>query len=99
MSAGCAIVASDTAPVRDIIVDDENGVLTPFHDHDGLAAAVCALLADPPRRARLSARARECALTGFDIGVCVTRTLDVLGISLAQRETGRTRLVPASAGG
>ncbi len=33
MSVGCAIVASDTAPVRDVIEDDENGVLTPFHDH------------------------------------------------------------------
>ena len=35
LSVGCAIVASDTAPVRDVIVDDENGVLTPFHDHRG----------------------------------------------------------------
>ena len=67
LSAGCAIVASDTAPVRDVIVDGENGVLTPFHDPRALAAAVCDLLADPARRARLSqSRARD-GLAGFDI--------------------------------
>ena len=84
MSTGCAIVASDTAPVRDILIDDDNAVLTPFHDPRALAAAISSLLADPARRERLSKRARASALSGFDIGVCVSRTLDLLGISLAR---------------
>ena len=41
LSAGCAIVASDTAPVRDVIENGENGVLTPFHDHRALAGEIC----------------------------------------------------------
>lgn len=81
LSTGCAIVASDTAPVRDVIVDGENGVLTPFHDPHALAASVCDLLADPARRARLSKSARETATTGFDINSCVSRTLRILGIN------------------
>ncbi len=85
LSAGCAIVASDTAPVRDVIVDGENGVLTPFHDHRALAASICDLLSDPARRARLSAAARETATTGFDIDACVSRTLRVLGINTTDR--------------
>ena len=79
LSAGCAIVASDTAPVRDVIVDDENGALTPFHDADALAAAISDLLADGARRARLSRAARETALAAFDVDTCVARTLDLLG--------------------
>ena len=96
MSSGCAIVASDTAPVRDVIVDDENGVLTPFHDHEALAAAVSELVADAPRRARLGANARETALAGFDIGPCVARTLDVLGVSAAEPAPHAVGHLPAA---
>ena len=48
---------SDTAPVRDVIENGENGVLTPFHDHRALAAEICNLLADAPRRGAPVARA------------------------------------------
>jgi glycosyltransferase involved in cell wall biosynthesis len=87
LSAGCAIVASDTAPVRDVIVDGVNGVLTPFHDPGALAAAVCDLLADAPRRAQLSQAARETAATGFPVRSCVRRTLDILGLDGEDRDT------------
>jgi glycosyltransferase involved in cell wall biosynthesis len=80
LSSGCAIVASDTAPVRDVIVDGENGVLTPFHDHSALAEAICALIVDAPRRARLSQAARETAAENFHLRTCVRRTLDILGL-------------------
>ena len=85
LSVGCAVVASDTAPVRDVIVDDENGVLTPFHDHRALAAAVADLLADATRRARLSRAARATALAGYDSHQCVRRALDVLGVDVGER--------------
>ena len=99
LSVGCAIVASDTAPVRDVIEDDENGVLTPFHDHRALAASICDLLADAPRRARLSKAARETALAGFDIRPCVRRTLDILGIDLANFGAQAVGHLPAAVAG
>ena len=99
MSVGCAIVASDTAPVRDVIEDGENGVLTPFHDADALAAAICDLAADPGRRAELSRRARETAVLGFDIEHCVERSFDILGIDLAGRSVGTVGHVPAAVSG
>ena len=80
MAAGCAIVASDTAPVRDVIQDQENGLLTPFHEPGALAEKVADLLADAGKRARLSAHARENAVRNFDVQPCVRRTLDILGI-------------------
>ena len=98
LSAGCAVVASDTPPVRDVIVDDENGVLTPFHDSGALATAICDLLADPRRRARLCARARETALAAFDVGDCVRRTLDILGLDGVGADGDLVGHLPAAVG-
>ena len=98
LSAGCAIVASDTAPVRDVIVDGENGVLTPFHDPVALAGAICDLLADPGRRARMSAQARETALRAFDVGACVRRTLDILGLPGDNEAQASSGHFPAAVG-
>ena len=88
LSAGCAVVGSDTGPVRDVIVDDENGVLTPFHDVAALSAAIADLAGDAPRRARLGARARETARASFDVKDCVKRTLELLGVELASARPG-----------
>ncbi|MED7668764.1 glycosyltransferase [Pseudomonas moraviensis subsp. stanleyae] len=44
MASGCVIVASDTAPVKEVIVDGVNGVLVDFFDHQGVAANVCRVL-------------------------------------------------------
>jgi glycosyltransferase involved in cell wall biosynthesis len=86
LSAGCAIVASDTAPVRDVIVDGVNGVLAPFHKPEAIAATICDLLADAPRRRQLSQAARETATTGFQVQDCVRRTLDILGLDVDDRD-------------
>lgn len=76
MSAGCAIVASDTAPLREAIVHDENGRLVNFFDVPGLAQQVCALLDQPGERARLGANARAFVQANYDLKtVCLPRQL------------------------
>jgi glycosyltransferase involved in cell wall biosynthesis len=45
MATECEIVASDTAPVREVIEDRRNGVLVPFSDSSALAGAVALALA------------------------------------------------------
>ena len=44
MATECEIVASDTAPVREVVEDRRNGVLVPFLDPSALAEAVSARL-------------------------------------------------------
>ncbi len=61
LACGCAIVASDTAPVREFIADRDTGLLTPFTDPAALAARVQELLDDPALAARLRAGARRFA--------------------------------------
>ena len=76
MSAGCAIVASDTKPLREAIRHDETGRLVDFFDVAGLADAVCTLLDDPPARARLGQSARAFARANYDLKtVCLPRQL------------------------
>jgi glycosyltransferase involved in cell wall biosynthesis len=66
MACGCAVVGSDTAPVREVIEDGANGRLVGFFDRDTLVARVCELLDDAPQRARLGRAARETIVERFD---------------------------------
>ena len=76
MSAGCAIVASDTRPLHEAILHNETGRLIPFFDVTGLTNEVCALLDDPVERARLGTNARAFAQTHYDLKtVCLPRQL------------------------
>ena len=76
MSVGCAIVASDTQPLREAIRHDDTGRLVDFFDVPGLANDVCALLDDPVARQRLGANARAFAQATYDLKtVCLPRQL------------------------
>ena len=67
MSISCAIVASDTAPVREVITHDENGVLVNFFDKEELAKQVVELLNNPQKRERLGNAARQTAISRYDL--------------------------------
>lgn len=58
MATGCAIVGSDTAPVREVIRDGINGHLVDFFAPDAIAAQVLALLAAPQKQTGLRKEAR-----------------------------------------
>jgi len=76
MSLGCAIVASDTAPLREAIVEGETGRLVDFFDPAALASRVIELLNDPAQRARLGAAARDFAVRHYDLkSVCLPRQM------------------------
>ncbi|MBI2769657.1 MAG: glycosyltransferase [Burkholderiales bacterium] len=66
-SVGCAIVASDTQPVREAIRHGETGRLVSFFDPSALASEIGALLGDPAARQRLGAQARAETIARFDL--------------------------------
>jgi glycosyltransferase involved in cell wall biosynthesis len=77
MSVGCAIVASDTQPLREAIFQDETGRLVDFFDVAGLAREVCTLLDNPAERERLGKNARAFAQSTYDLRqVCLPRQLE-----------------------
>jgi glycosyltransferase involved in cell wall biosynthesis len=77
MSAGCAIVASNTGPLWEAIRDGETGRMVDFFDPDALAGQIATLLENPQERARLGANAREFARSHYDLKrVCLPRQLE-----------------------
>ncbi|UTH76199.1 glycosyltransferase family 4 protein [Chromobacterium sp. IIBBL 290-4] len=56
MASGCRIVASDTAPLREVIRDGENGYLVGFFDREALIERVVAALREDDLTMRKSAR-------------------------------------------
>ena len=76
MSAGCAIVASDTQPLHEAIKHNETGKLVSFFDPQALAQSVSDLLDQPEERARLGFNARAFAQQHYDLQtVCLPQQL------------------------
>jgi glycosyltransferase involved in cell wall biosynthesis len=72
MSAGCLVIGSDTAPVREVIGADYNGILVPFFAVDELAERVIEALQNPVKFALLRDAARRHAIENFDAErICV----------------------------
>ena len=79
MSIQCAVVGSDTAPVREVIQDGCNGLLANFFDPSKIAEAVSGLLDDPEARHVIGVRAREYVRNHFDLdSICLPRQLEWL---------------------
>ncbi|TLD44347.1 MAG: Phosphatidyl-myo-inositol mannosyltransferase [Accumulibacter sp.] len=72
MSCGCALIASDTAPVREVLQDGHNGLLFDFFSPAALAATIIGVLSDPGSAQPLRAQARRDILDRFDLA---TRSL------------------------
>ena len=78
MSSGCAVVGSDTAPVREVIRDGDNGLLVDFFAAADLALAVAELLRDRARAAALGAAARAHVQKHYELQACLKRQLALL---------------------
>ena len=76
MSAGCTIIASDTQPLKEAIVDHQTGRLVDFFDTVALAKTVCEVLENPQEAQRLGENARAFAQANYDLqSVCLPKQL------------------------
>jgi Glycosyltransferase len=78
MSTGCAIVGSDTAPVREVIEHERTGLLVDFFQPGDLAAAIAELLRQPQLARSLGEAARSHVLPRFSLEQCVPRQLALM---------------------
>ncbi len=77
MAAGCAIVASDTGPVREMITDGQRGRLVDFFDISGWSRALTEALADPGSFTRMRVAARQHIVSHYDLqDVCLPRLIE-----------------------
>lgn len=85
MSVGCAVVASQTAPLREAIIQNETGRLVDFFDPQALTREVVDLLEHPAERQRLGHNARQFARQHYDLQtVCLPRQLQWVSALAAQ---------------
>jgi glycosyltransferase involved in cell wall biosynthesis len=79
MSVGATVVASDTAPVAEVIESGRNGWLVDFFDAQALATRVEQCLADPQAQEPLRRQARETAIARFDLhAVCLPAQVELI---------------------
>jgi glycosyltransferase involved in cell wall biosynthesis len=78
MSAGSPIVASDTAPVREVVTDGVEGLLADLRSPEAIARRVEEALDDRALRARLSEAARGRALSQYDLADLLPRHLRLM---------------------
>ena len=77
LAAGCVVVASRTAPVEEVLVDGENGLLADFLSPGDIARKVEHALAQPQERLRQAAR--RTAVERYDLKrVCLPAQLELV---------------------
>ena len=67
LATGCLIVASDTAPVTEVIEDNVNGLLVNFFNPQQICDRVIEALDNSQKMAVIRHRARETILEGYDL--------------------------------
>lgn len=80
MSCGCAVVASSTAPVMEVIDDERNGLLVDFFNPKQLATAIARLLNDRKMADDLGRAARQTVLDHFQLTDCVQSQLALMHV-------------------
>jgi len=78
MSAGCLLVASDTAPVRELIVDGREGLLADFFDTSALAGRIAGALERSDRGAPLRQAARARIVRNYALRDLLPRQLALI---------------------
>jgi glycosyltransferase involved in cell wall biosynthesis len=91
MAAGLPVVASEVGAVAELL--GGCGELVPAGDADALADALRGLAADPERRRRLGAAARERVAEHYDSAAQTPRLVELLaGVAERDGEAGRLRM-------
>ena len=75
MSCGAVVLASDTAPVREVITDGENGLLADFFDSDDFAEKALRVLRDPAAHRPLGRAAEATVAERYALDVTLPQML------------------------
>ncbi len=71
MSMGCAIVATDAGGIKEVLKNNENGIMVTVDDWEKLSNSIVMLVESPEKLAYFQAEARKRVVTNFSIGTMV----------------------------
>lgn len=78
MAIGCCIVASDTAPVKEVIQNNFNGILFDFYDIDLLVKNVNLILNNPENYSNIRTSARKTINKKFELKNLLNKQIEFL---------------------
>jgi glycosyltransferase involved in cell wall biosynthesis len=79
MSAGCLVIGSDTAPVREVIRDGSNGLLVDFFAPASIAQRTIEVLRDPRGYDAIRVAARQTIVEHYDLArICLPAHIQLL---------------------
>jgi glycosyltransferase involved in cell wall biosynthesis len=79
MATGCSIVASNTAPVREVMHDGTHGLQVEFFDQSNLVESIAKICGDAEYRRYLSKSARDEIVSRFDLkSICLPKIIGLL---------------------
>lgn len=76
-ACGRPIITTNNPGCRDTVIDQESGILIPIRDANALANALTKLIDDKELRLRMGTRAREYAVSEFDINSVISEHLKI----------------------
>ncbi|MEW8468650.1 MAG: glycosyltransferase family 4 protein, partial [Candidatus Thiodiazotropha sp.] len=83
-ASGRAIVATDVPGCREVVIEEENGLLVPARESGPLADALCRLITNPQLRHSMGLKSRVMAEAEFSIKQVVERHMDIYQRALEQ---------------
>lgn len=78
MSCGCLVIGSNTEPVREVIRDEQTGLLVHFDDVNALAAKMLRATKQGAQEARVRREAREHAIEIYERSICIKKQIDLI---------------------
>lgn len=101
MSTGCAVIASDTPPVRELIQDGKNGLLVDFFSPQQIACKVNDVLDNPQRFRAMRKKARKTIVQNYDLEKLLPQHVSWLnqGVKSSPKTKSAIRSKPLGFGG
>jgi glycosyltransferase involved in cell wall biosynthesis len=76
MLAGTPVIIADTGPARELVSDQESGILVPPDDPVALAQAVGRLVREPALRLSLGAAGERRVKNRFSVDACLSASVE-----------------------
>lgn len=91
MSAGCVLIASNTAPVTEVITNNQNGLLVPFFSPDKIADRVEEALDNPEKMQIIREKARETIVNNYHLPDLLKQHLQWVKTGKIKTQTNRSK--------
>lgn len=94
MSCGAVVLGSDTSPVREMITDGRNGLLSDFFDPEALAAKAISVLRDPAAYRPLGQSAQAHIASQYSLDVVMPQMVAMYEEAVIRRRSMKPRPEP-----